>query len=159
MGFAQGVAEIAAAGVKPTVIIHASSSGGTQAGLIAGCALIGIRARVIGISADESSQALSRTVDTLLTDIASRLGSKRETIGATGPIDVDDSQVGAGYGIPTEASTDALELMARREGILLDPVYTAKAMAGLLARLRAHVFSPSDTILFWHTGGQPGYFA
>jgi 1-aminocyclopropane-1-carboxylate deaminase/D-cysteine desulfhydrase-like pyridoxal-dependent ACC family enzyme len=159
MGFAQGVAEIAAAGVKPTVIIHASSSGGTQAGLIAGCALVGISARVIGISADESSQALSRTVDTLLTDIASRLGSKRETIGATGPIDVDDSQVGAGYGIPTEASTDALELMARREGILLDPVYTAKAMAGLLARLRAHVFSPSDTILFWHTGGQPGYFA
>ena len=49
--------------------------------------------------------------------------------------------------------------MARREGILLDPVYTAKAMAGLIARLRAQAFSAPDTILFWHTGGQAGYFA
>jgi 1-aminocyclopropane-1-carboxylate deaminase/D-cysteine desulfhydrase-like pyridoxal-dependent ACC family enzyme len=67
--------------------------------------------------------------------------------------------VGAGYGIATPASSEALELVAQREGILLDPVYTAKAMAGLIARLRAHAFSPQTTVLFWHTGGQTGFFA
>ena len=159
MGFAQGVAELAAAGIKPTVIIHSSSSGGTQAGLIAGAALIGIRTRIIGVSADETSDALSRTVSGLLDEMAARLGARRETIAGTGAIEVDDSQVGIGYGIPTAASTEALEVLARCEGILLDPVYTAKSMAGLIARLRANTFSTSDTVLFWHTGGQPGYFA
>jgi D-cysteine desulfhydrase/L-cysteate sulfo-lyase len=67
--------------------------------------------------------------------------------------------VGEGYGIPTAASQEALELTARHEGILLDPVYTAKAMAGLIARVRTGEFSASDTVLFWHTGGQPGFFA
>ena len=159
MGFAQGVAEIAAAGVKPTVIIHSTSSGGTQAGLIAGCALVGIRARVIGISADDPAESLSGTIARLLDEMAGRLGARRDTLGGSDAIEVDDSQVGAGYGIPTDASTEALEIMARSEGILLDPVYTSKAMAGLISRLRARTFSASDTVLFWHTGGQPGYFA
>jgi 1-aminocyclopropane-1-carboxylate deaminase/D-cysteine desulfhydrase-like pyridoxal-dependent ACC family enzyme len=66
---------------------------------------------------------------------------------------VDDRFVGEGYGIPTPASTAALELVARREGIVLDPVYTAKAMSGLLARIRAGEFSKDETMLFWHTGG------
>jgi len=158
LGFARGVSEIAGV-VKPTVIIHSTSSGGTQAGLIAGCALVGVRARVIGISADDSSASLTRTVGTLLNEMAAKLGAKRETIAAEGSVEVDDSQVGGGYGVPTAASTEALELLARREGILLDPVYTAKAMAGLIARLRSGAFAPADTILFWHTGGQPGYFA
>jgi D-cysteine desulfhydrase family pyridoxal phosphate-dependent enzyme len=159
LGFARGVAEIAAAGVKPDVILHASSSGGTQAGLMAGCALLGMRTRVIGISADESAASLSAIVSRLLDQIAERVGAKRETIEGAGGIEVDDTQVGAGYGVPTSASTEALELTARREGILLDPVYTAKAMAGLIARLRAGAFTSDDTVLFWHTGGQPGYFA
>ncbi len=159
LGFARGVAEIAAAGLRPDVIIHASSSGGTQAGLIAGCALLGLRARVIGISADEPAPSLARIVNGLLDDMAARLGARRDTIGGGREIEVDDTQVGEGYGLPTPASAEALALMARREGILLDPVYTAKAMAGLVARLRAATFSAGETVLFWHTGGQPGYFA
>ena len=159
LGFARGVAEVAAAGIRPTVIVHASSSGGTQAGLIAGCALIGLDARVIGVSADESSASLSRTVGDLLDGMAARIGAKRATLAGDRDIEVDDSQVGAGYGIATPASIEALELTARREGILLDPVYTAKAMAGLLARFRAGAFSSDDTVLFWHTGGQTGFFA
>ena len=71
-------------------------------------------------------------------------------------IEVDDSQVGGGYGVPTASSTEALELVARREGILLDPVYTAKAMAGLIARVRQGEFNEGQTVLFWHTGGQVG---
>jgi D-cysteine desulfhydrase len=159
LGFARGVAELVASGVKPDVILHASSSGGTQAGLIAGCALFGLQARIIGISADESSAALSQTVATLVDEMAQRLGAKSDTVGANRPVDVDDSEVGAGYGIPTHASTEALELTARREGILLDPVYTAKAMAALIKRLRAGAFSSNSTVLFWHTGGQAGFFS
>jgi D-cysteine desulfhydrase family pyridoxal phosphate-dependent enzyme len=159
LGFARGVAEVASAGVKPTVIIHASSSGGTQAGLIAGCALLGVRPRVIGVSADEPAASLAATVSNLIDGVAERLGAKRATVGGDTLVEVDDTQVGDGYGIPTAASSEALELTARREGILLDPVYTAKAMAGLVARLRAGVFSTDDTVLFWHTGGQTGFFA
>lgn len=158
LGFARGVAEVIAAGLRPTVIVHASSSGGTQAGLIAGCALFGLRTRVVGISADESAPSLARTVSDLLDQMAVRLGAKRETITGDQPIEIDDSEIGAGYGSPTAASTEALELTARREGILLDPVYTAKAMAALIARLRAEKFRPDDIVLFWHTGGQAGFF-
>ena len=95
----------------------------------------------------------------LLMAMADRLGAKAATIGADRAIEIDDRQVGAGYGEPTDASIEALELVARREGILLDPVYTAKAMAGLIARVRAGAFAADDTVLFWHTGGQIGFFA
>ena len=61
--------------------------------------------------------------------------------------------------MPTEASIEATALAARTEGIVLDPVYSAKAMAGLIARIRAGAFRPEDTVVFWHTGGVPGYFA
>jgi 1-aminocyclopropane-1-carboxylate deaminase/D-cysteine desulfhydrase-like pyridoxal-dependent ACC family enzyme len=159
IGFARGVAEVAAAGARPTVIVHASSSGGTQAGLIAGCALLGLPARVIGVSADAPAEDLRATVRALLHGIADRLGARPETVGADREIDVDDRQVGEGYGVATPASTEALELTARSEGTLLDPVYTAKAMAGLIARLREGAFADNDTVLFWHTGGQTGYFA
>ena len=72
---------------------------------------------------------------------------------------MDDSEIGEGYGQPTDASTEAIELVARREGILLDPVYTAKAMAGLIRRIRAGALSRDQSVLFWHTGGQVGFFA
>jgi 1-aminocyclopropane-1-carboxylate deaminase/D-cysteine desulfhydrase-like pyridoxal-dependent ACC family enzyme len=159
LGFARGVGEIAVAGVKADAIVHATSSGGTQSGLIAGCALFGLRTRVLGISADDPAPSLQRTIGALVTQIAERLGAAPSSVGADQPIDVDDRFVGDGYGIPTAASTEALELVARTEGIMLDPVYTAKAMAGLLARIRAGEFGKNETIVFWHTGGVPGLFA
>ena len=158
-GFARGVAEIATTALKPDVIVHASSSAGTQAGLIAGCALLGLQPRIIGVSADEPADRLRTLVRELIEGMASMLGAKKATIGLDRDIEVDDSQVGGGYGVPTASSTEALELVARREGILLDPVYTAKAMAGLVARVRQGEFNEGQTILFWHTGGQVGYFA
>ena len=146
--------------VKPDVIVHASSSGGTQAGLIAGCALLGLQPRIIGVSADEpADSAAARSCGSSSRAWPSMLGAKSATIGLDREIEVDDSQVGDGYGVPTASSTEALELVARREGILLDPVYTAKAMAGLIARVRQGEFNEGQTILFWHTGGQVGYFA
>jgi 1-aminocyclopropane-1-carboxylate deaminase/D-cysteine desulfhydrase-like pyridoxal-dependent ACC family enzyme len=71
---------------------------------------------------------------------------------------VDDTFVGGGYGAPTEASTEAMYLAARSEGLLLDPVYTAKAMAGLVARVRRGEFRADQTVVFWHTGGVPALF-
>jgi D-cysteine desulfhydrase family pyridoxal phosphate-dependent enzyme len=158
LGFARGVSEIVVAGIKPDVIVHATSSGGTQAGLIAGAALLGLRVRVLGISADDPASALEETVTSLLDGIRTCLGAAPASIGADRAIEIDDRFVGGGYGIPTSASTAALELVARTEGILLDPVYTAKAMAGLIARIAAREFGENQTVLFWHTGGVPGLF-
>jgi 1-aminocyclopropane-1-carboxylate deaminase/D-cysteine desulfhydrase-like pyridoxal-dependent ACC family enzyme len=146
LGFARGLSEIAAAGLRPDVIVHSTSSGGTQAGMVAGCALFGLDTRVVGISA-------------LVAGMAERLGARPASLGADRPIEIDDGFVGAGYGIATPESTEALELVARHEGIVLDPVYTAKAMAALIARVRAGEFAQNQRVLFWHTGGVPGYFA
>jgi D-cysteine desulfhydrase family pyridoxal phosphate-dependent enzyme len=158
LGFARGVAEVVASGCRPQAVVAATSSGGTQAGLIAGSALLGLETRVIGVSADESATSLSRTVRHLLEAMAARLGAKPSRFGAEIQVEVDDGWVGEGYAVPTPASIEALELVARTEGILLDPVYTAKAMASLLARIRAGEFTSDQTVLFWHTGGQVANF-
>ena len=159
MGFARGVEELAVSSHRPTTIIHATSSGGTQAGLIMGCALFGLKTQIIGVSADDPADALSATIAELLRGAAAHLGAASSSLGADLPIAVDDTFVGAGYGVPTEASVEATALLARTEGIVVDPVYTAKAMAGLIARVRGGAWTRDDTVLFWHTGGVPGYFA
>jgi D-cysteine desulfhydrase family pyridoxal phosphate-dependent enzyme len=159
MGFAQGLTEIASAGLRPDAIVSSTSSGGTQAGLVAGAALLGLRARIVGVSADDSSERLTGVVRDLLGQVAARLGARPASLGVDTDVEVDDAFVGDGYGVPTPASVEALELVARREGILLDPVYTAKAMAGLIDRIRRGEFRADQTVLFWHTGGQVGVFA
>jgi D-cysteine desulfhydrase family pyridoxal phosphate-dependent enzyme len=159
IGFARGLVEVAQSALRPGLIIHATSSGGTQAGLIAGCALLGLKSRVLGVSADDPAPSLQRAIREIIEGVGERLGAKGSTLSSDRDAEVDDSQVGGGYGIPTDASTEALELTARTEGILLDPVYTAKAMAGLIARVRSGELSGDQTVLFWHTGGQVGYFA
>ena len=159
LGFALAMAELLEQMPAPDVIVHSTSSGGTQAGLIVGCALFGLSPEIIGISADDPSAALSATISALVIGAGERLGAKASTVGGDAPVIVDDSFVGDGYGAPTPASTEAMELTARTEGIVLDPVYTAKAMAGLIARVRAGSWRSGDTVLFWHTGGVPGFFA
>ncbi len=156
--FVAAISELADQIDPPDVIVHASSSGGTQAGLVAGCALAGWPTRVIGISADESSASLESTVRELLTGLATLLdcGADRFT---SVPVVVDDSFVGEGYGIPTMASREAVDLAARTEALFVDHTYTAKALAGLIARVRSGVFDKGSTVLFWHTGGQVGLFA
>lgn len=158
-GFAFGIPEVLMSTVRPNVILHSTSSGGTQAGLIAGCALFGLKARVLGISADERSAELAATVQGIVESLAGRLGGSKAALGADRAVEVDDGFVGEGYGVQTDASREAMTLVARHEGIVLDPVYTAKAMAGLIDRVRTGSFSPDDNVLFWHTGGQTGLFA
>ena len=134
-----------------------TSSGGTQAGLIAGCRLHGLSTRIVGISADDPSAAIAGEVRRILSGLEALLGMSSGGL-TDAPIEVDDGFVGEGYGIPTPQSTEAIELSARREALFLDPTYTAKAMAGLIARARANELA-SGTTLFWHTGGQVGLFA
>ena len=153
--YALALAELLDQIEPPDVIIHATSSGGTQAGLAAGCAMAGVRTRVIGISADERSDGLANDIRRIVNGLFELAGESPRDV----DIDVDDRFVGDGYGISTEASREALSLTARTEAVFLDPTYTAKAMAGLIARMREGAFRPSDTVLFWHTGGQVALFA
>ena len=157
-GFVSAIDELTHQIDPPTVIVHASSSGGTQAGLVAGCILAGLPTRVVGVSADEPSASLSETVKQLLAGLPPLLGVGAGRFDAA-VVEVDDHFIGDGYGVPTAASREALELALRREGFVLDHTYTAKAMAGLISRVRAGAFTSADTVLFWHTGGQPGLFA
>jgi 1-aminocyclopropane-1-carboxylate deaminase/D-cysteine desulfhydrase-like pyridoxal-dependent ACC family enzyme len=78
---------------------------------------------------------------------------------APGDLETDHSQIGPGYGIATPGCLEAIVLTARTEGIVLDPVYTGKAMAGLIADIRARRIAPDATVVFLHTGGLPGVFA
>ena len=154
MAIALGVKELADNDIRPDVIVHASSSGGTQAGLIAGCALYSPGTRVIGISADDPAADITEVVIHLLKGIETELGIPAGTLGTSDRCNVDDSFVGDGYGIPSAASREAQELAARTEAIVTDHWYTAKAMAGLLALARRGEFRSHQTVLFWHTGGQ-----
>jgi D-cysteine desulfhydrase len=143
----------------PDAIVHATSSGGTQAGLVAACRLLGLRTRVVGIAADEPTAAIHAQVRANIDGIASLLKQAQHSLQRGTSIEIDDRFIGAGYGIPTEASGEAIELAARTEAIFLDPVYTGKAMAGLIAYVRQQRFTEGQTVLFWHTGGQVGLFA
>ena len=154
--FVAAIAELAQQIDPPDVIVHATSSGGTQAGLVAGCALAGWHTHVIGISADESSHALTLQIRALFPGLAELLRVEPRRLHAY-DVEVDDRFVGGGYGIPTAQSRAALELAARTGALFLDPTYTAKALSALAAR--AGEFSRGTTVLFWHTGGQVALFA
>jgi D-cysteine desulfhydrase family pyridoxal phosphate-dependent enzyme len=145
--------QLAALGLAPTApltIVHGSSSGGTQAGLVVGCRAAGLPARVIGVSADETRTDLAAMGAAIAGPLAGRLGLASPPAGA---IEVLDEFVGEGYGIPTPASAEATRLFARLEGIPLDPTYSAKAAAGLIDLVRRGAFARDEPVCFWHTGG------
>jgi D-cysteine desulfhydrase len=151
-GFVTAVGELVSQGVVPDVIVHASSSGGTQAGLVAGVALYGINTRVIGVSADDPADSIQSTVRRIIRGIDGLESFE-------GTIEVDDTRVGGGYGVPTEASQEAQQLAAQCEALFVDHTYTAKALGAMIAYLREGRFDTDESVLFWHTGGQVGLFA
>ncbi len=135
----------------------ASSSGGTQSGLLAGAAALHDTVRILGISVDEPAGVLAPRVLRLARLVIEHL-AVRVDVPEEGAMVVDD-YVGGGYGVMGEPEREAIELLARYEGVLLDPVYTGKAMAGLIALIRAKTWRREDAVLFWHTGGAPALFA
>jgi 1-aminocyclopropane-1-carboxylate deaminase/D-cysteine desulfhydrase-like pyridoxal-dependent ACC family enzyme len=159
LGFARAVGEMVQQGVVPDVIVHSTSSGGTQAGLVAGCALHGLPTRVLGISADDPADAIRGTVRAVIAGMGDLLGVDGAGLADARAIEVDDGHVGGGYGVPSAASREAVDLLARHEAMFVDHTYTAKALAGLMHHVRRGSFAPGQTVLFWHTGGQVGLFA
>ena len=158
LGFVRAIGEMLKQIPAPDAIVHASSSGGTQAGLVAGCALYGIPTRVLGVSADDPATEIATNVGGIVTGVGELLSAPPDFAAATDVV-VDDGFVGEGYGIPTDGSRDAQRLMARSEALFVDHTYTAKAVAALIAYVRAGRFRDGDTVLLWHTGGQVGLFA
>lgn len=138
-------------------IFVASSSGGTLAGLWAGLALLDRDDLAItAVSADTPADELQATAADLARGALRLLEVDPQAVDAVQDrVEVDDREVGRGYGIPTEAGEEAAALLALGEGILLDPVYTAKAMAGMVRWLREGRSPAGDRIVFWHTGGHP----
>jgi len=146
--------QAAAVGIAPDVVVLPTATGGTQAGLIAGLAYAGVRARVIGLSVAHPASELSPAIDRIVRALVSLTGG-----GVPGPdaIEIVDTQLGPGYGRPTDAAREATELLARSEGILVDPIYTAKALAGLVELVRSGS-ADGRAVIFWHAGGLPGLF-
>jgi len=157
--FARAIGELLEQTSAPDVIVHASSSGGTQAGLVAGCALFGLPTRVIGVSADDSAADIGAQVRRIIEGLAPMVGLDAHTLLERAHLEVDDRFVGAGYGVPTDASREAQTLFARNEALFVDHTYTAKAAAAIISYVREGRFKRDATVLFWHTGGQVGLFA
>ncbi len=153
--------DFAAAGIAPKHIVCATGSGGTQAGLSAGVQLHGIDATVWGIAVCDSAAWFENKVRSDLLDWQRRYGD----IAAVAALDVDalpvrviDDYIGPGYAVAGDEVFETIRRVARLEGLVLDPVYTGKAMQGLIEELRAGRFDDGGDIVFVHTGGIFGLF-
>jgi D-cysteine desulfhydrase family pyridoxal phosphate-dependent enzyme len=142
-------AQCQAAGLRPAAIVHASSSAGTQAGLELGRHLAGDDLRVIGVDVAKITGSLASEVTRLVGETAGLLGAPPPIVEPH----VLDGYVGAGYAIPSPGGDEALRLLARTEGVIADPVYSAKALHALCAE------SFAGPVVFWHTGGSPALFS
>lgn len=138
-------------------IVLASSSAGTQAGLVLGAALFGFGGRVLGISIDATEPELCRQV----TDIAQQAAAllDRTDVLDTLRVEVNADYLGGGYAVVGVLECDAIRTVAETEGLLLDPVYTGRAMGGLIDLIGKGRFDRRQHVLFWHTGGAPALSA
>ena len=143
--------------IKIDHIVTTSGSSGTHAGLLVG--MIGNNANIpiTGISVNRKKDAQTAAVYQLAQKTAEKLKVANEI--KEEDVVVYDNYVGAGYSIPTDAMVEAVELLAKTEGILLDPVYTGKAMSGLVDLIRQGKFQKDENVLFIHTGGSPALYA
>jgi D-cysteine desulfhydrase family pyridoxal phosphate-dependent enzyme len=157
LGYAYAFDELLNQEVNPDWIITASSSAGTQAGLVLGARRAGWNKKILGISIDHSEGELQSRVADLAAEASDRFGEKLPF--APAEILVNDNYLGAGYGIIGDPEIEAVRIFAETEGILLDPVYTARAAAGMIDLIRRGLFKEHENILFWHTGGTPALFA
>src|SRR5947208_5258360 len=157
LGYAFAVKELMEQNVHVDWIVFATSSGGTHAGIILGQRVFGYKGKVLGISIDESEEWLKNHVSELASSASERLGQRFEFTPAEVLANVD--YCAAGYAVLTEQEREAIHLFANYEGLLLDPVYTGRAAAGMIDLIRKRFFKKDETVLFVHTGGQPALFA
>jgi D-cysteine desulfhydrase family pyridoxal phosphate-dependent enzyme len=150
-------AQAAAAGVSVDAIVFSSGSGGTHGGLLAGAKLLHSRAALVGISDGEPRHELTEMVLRVAREAAQVLEAPLTF--SAGDVIVYDEYSRDGYGVPNAAMVEAVRLVARTEGILLDPVYTGKAMAGLIDLVAKGRFTRDQSVVCVHTGGGPALFA
>jgi D-cysteine desulfhydrase len=141
-------------------VVFASSSGGTQAGIVVGARVTGFQGKLHGVSIDKDD-GYGATYECELADIANETA---KYIGLNAQFAAEDFNVayeylGGGYGVVSDLERRAIRLLASREGVILDPVYTGRAMGALLDLIRKKAFRSDETVLFWHTGGAPALFA
>ncbi len=141
----------------PDRVVFSTSSGGTHAGMVVGADRSGYKGELLGISIDEPLEELQQMVSAIASECSRLLGRPR--VFAPGDIHACADYLGAGYGIMGPPEREAIELFARTEGILLDPVYTGRAAAGMIDLIRRGVIGKGETIVFWHTGGIPALYA
>jgi D-cysteine desulfhydrase family pyridoxal phosphate-dependent enzyme len=157
LGYVYAMEEFIGQSVNADWIVFASSSGGTQAGLVLGARLFGFSGKILGISVDEPQRDLQIHVAKLASETSARLGPRIEFNRTDVLVNAD--YAAPGYGVLTGAERAAIRLFAKSEGLLLDPVYTGRAAAGLIDLINKGFFKKDETVLFWHTGGQPALFA
>ncbi len=154
-GYVQAMRELteqmAVAHLNFDFIVFASSSGGTQAGIVLGAHAFGYRGNVLGISVDHPADSLKTQVAALATATATHIGL--DALSVADRVNVNDDYIGEGYARVGETEREAIKLMAQLEGILLDPVYTGRAFGGLIDLIRWGAFTRGQRVLFWHTGG------
>ena len=151
LGYVRGAQELLEQRPDVDVVVTADGSGGTHAGLVAG---LGSHDRVLGVDVGARPD-LDTTVPEKATETA-RLAGLPEL---TGDVQIDHDHFGEGYGAPTDECREALDVTARLEGLILDPVYSGKAMAGLIAARKDGRIGRDTNVVFLHTGGMPALFA
>jgi D-cysteine desulfhydrase len=144
-------------GLRFDHVVTASGSGGTHAGLLAGLHGVNANLPLIGISVRAATAPQEEKIHALAQATADLLGVAQPVPRAA--VEVIDAQVGPGYSLPTAAMVEAIQLFARLEGVLLDPVYTGKTAAGLIDLIRRGRFAAGERVLFVHTGGSPALYA
>jgi L-cysteate sulfo-lyase len=143
-------------GLNFDYVIHAAGSGGTQAGLVLGNKALKSEIEVLGVCVEPNDGWLTEKTVKIANGTAKLLGL--DMIVEKSDVTLVDEYVGEGYGVLTKEVGDAIKLVAQTEGIFLDPVYTGKAMAGLLDMIKHGRFNKNDNIVFVHTGGTPVLF-
>jgi D-cysteine desulfhydrase/L-cysteate sulfo-lyase len=141
----------------PTRLYYASGSRGTQAGIALGARLYHLPCRPHGVAVSPGGADKTARAARIANEAAALLGADVQI--TEDELLTDEGYIGEGYGIPTAACKEAIALLARQEGVFLDPVYSGKAMAGLLDAIRRGDIAPDETVVFLHTGGSPALFA
>ncbi|MBI5954323.1 MAG: D-cysteine desulfhydrase family protein [Chloroflexi bacterium] len=157
MGYTFAMEELMNQNMRVDWIVFGTSSGGTHAGIVLGQRLFDFKGKALGISIDEPVDQLKANVSVLATRASEKLGEQIEFTGDD--VLANDDYCQAGYGVFGEGEREAIKLFASNEGLLLDPVYTGRAAAGMIDLIRKGYFKKDETVLFWHTGGQPALFA
>ena len=157
LGYAYAMKEFMEQNIHADWIVFGTSSGGTHAGLVLGQRVFGHKGKILGISIDEPEEWLKSRVSALASDASEKMGERIEFTRAD--VLANEEYCRAGYGVLTDAEREAVKLFAKYEGLLLDPVYTGRAAAGMIDLIRKGFFKKDESVLFWHTGGQPALFA